>query len=493
MYDAVVIGGGHNGLVAAAYLARAGKTVLVLERQDHVGGAAVSERPWEGVDARLSRYAYLVSLLPRAVREELGLTIELRRRSISSYSPRLDGTGLLVRAGAPLNPAFEAMTARVASAVFPTLTQPLVSREELRARVGDDAAWEALVERPLGEVLNRFFEDDFERGIIATDALIGTFAGLDDESLRQNRCFLYHVIGNGTGDWDVPVGGMGALTESLAGIAFAAGAELRLGCEVTSIETDGVGAEVHFEGGSVSARHVLANVAPAVLARLLGEPEPDPPPEGAQLKLNLLVKRLPQLRDPSVDPREAFAGTFHVNESATQLAVAYSQAHRGSVPELAPCEIYCHSLTDPSILGPELREAGAQTLTCFGLHMPARIFTGDRHQEAKAKAIASTLASLNSVLAEPIEDCLWIAPSGEPCLEARTPVELEAELGLPGGNIFHRDLLWPFAEEASEVGTWGVETAIDNVLVCGAGARRGGGVSGIPGHNAAMAVLQKAR
>ena len=199
--------------------------MLVLERQDHVGGAAVSERPWQGVDARLSRYSYLVSLLPRSVREELGLTIELRRRSVSSYSPRLDGSGLLVRTGEPPHAnwaEFGAMTARVAEAVFPTLTQPLLSREELRARLGDDAAWEALVERPLGEVLNRFFEDDFERGIVATDALIGTFAGLDDESLRQNRCFLYHVIGNGTGDWDVPVGGMGALTESLAGIAFAA-------------------------------------------------------------------------------------------------------------------------------------------------------------------------------------------------------------------------------------------------------------------------------
>jgi phytoene dehydrogenase-like protein len=493
MYDAVVIGGGHNGLVAAAYLARAGKTVLVLERRDHVGGAAVSERPWEGVDARLSRYSYLVSLLPRSVREELGLTIELRRRSVSSYSPRLDGTGLLIRAGAPLSAEFEAMTTRVAEAVFPTLTQPLLSRDALRARVGDDGAWEAFVERPLGEVLGRYFEDDFERGIIATDALIGTFAGLDDESLRQNRCFLYHVIGNGTGDWDVPVGGMGALTEALAGIAFAAGAELRLGCEVTAIETDGVGAEVRFEGGTVSARHVLAGVAPAVLARLLGEPEPDPPPEGAQLKVNMLLSRLPRLRDPSVAPEEAFAGTFHVNESATQLAVAYGQAHRGIVPELAPCEIYCHSLTDPSILGPELRDAGAHTLTCFGLHMPARIFAGEAHQQAKAQAIASTLRSLNSVLAEPIEDCLWIAPSGEPCLEARTPVELEAELGLPGGNIFHRDLAWPFAEDESEVGTWGVETAWDNVLICGAGARRGGGVSGIPGHNAAQAVLQRAR
>ena len=160
------------------------------------------------------------------------------------------------------------------------------------------------------------------------------------------------------------------------------------------------------------------------------------------------------------------------------------------MPELAPCEIYCHSLTDPSILGDELRDAGAQTLTCFGLHMPARLFTrrprggqggGDRVDAALARTACS---------AEPIEDCLWITPSGEPCLEARTPVELEAELGLPGGNIFHRDLAWPFAEDDAEVGKWGVETAHANVLICGAGAKRGGGVSGIPGHNAAMAVLR---
>ncbi len=346
--------------------------------RDHVGGAAVSERPWEGVDARLSRYSYLVSLLPAGDRAR---SSGCRSSCAGARSPptRRGRTGAgcwCARASRrpPTGREFYELTGRVARAVFPTLTEPLLSREALRARVGDDAAWEALVERPLGEVLARYFEDDFERGIIATDALIGTFAGLDDESLRQNRCFLYHVIGNGTGDWDVPVGGMGALTESLAGIAYAAGAEIRLGVEVTSIETDGVVGEVHFDGGSVTARHVLSNAAPAVLARLLGEPEPDPPPEGAQLKLNLLLSRLPRLRDPAVDPREAFAGTFHVNESATQLALAYGQAQRGQIPELAPCEVYCHSLTDPTILGPELREAGAQTLTCFGLHMPARLF-----------------------------------------------------------------------------------------------------------------------
>ncbi|MBE2318018.1 NAD(P)/FAD-dependent oxidoreductase [Solirubrobacter sp. CPCC 204708] len=482
-----MVGGGHNGLVAAALLARAGRSVLVLERRDHVGGAAVSERPWPGVDARLSRYSYLVSLLPRTLHEQLGLTLELRRRSVSSYTPRPDGSGLLVHAGQPPGPhwdAFSAMTGRVGEAVFPTLTEPLLAREELRARVGD--AWEPLFERPLSEVLETYFPDEFERGIIATDALIGTFARLDEPSLRQNRCFVYHVIGNGTGDWDVPVGGMGALTEELATVAQAAGAEVRVGCEVTSIAPDG---EVRFEGGAVQGRWVLANVAPAVLARLLGEPAPDEPaPEGAQLKLNMLLKRLPRLRDASLDPREAFAGTFHVNESAAQLEAAYASASRGEVPALAPCEIYCHSLTDPTILGPELRESGAQTLTCFGLHMPARLFTGD-HETAKAKAIESTLASLNSVLAEPIEDCLYSTPQGEPCLEARTPVELEAELGLPGGNIFHRDLAWPFAEDESAVGTWGVETHWDHVLLCGAGARRGGGVSGITGHNAAMKVL----
>src|SRR3954467_7036183 len=253
MYDAVIIGGGHNGLVAATLLAKAGRSVLVLERRDHVGGAAVSERPWEGVDARISRYSYLVSLMPRALREQLGLQVEMRRRAVSSYSPRPDGSGLLVRTGEPPSPnwaAFAEMTGRVARAVFPTLTEPLPSRVELRARVGDRAAWEALVERPLGEVLAKYFEDDLERGVVATDALIGTFAGLDDESLRQNRCFLYHVIGNGTGDWDVPVGGMGALTEALAALARAAGAEVRTDTEVTGIDVDGDWAEVRYDGGA---------------------------------------------------------------------------------------------------------------------------------------------------------------------------------------------------------------------------------------------------
>jgi phytoene dehydrogenase-like protein len=495
--DVVVVGGGHNALVAAAYLARAGKSVVVLERSGRLGGAAVSEAPFTGVDARLSRYSYLVSLLPRAIVDELGLRFTTRRRRISSYTP-VPGTdtGVLVdtadsgRTRAAMGDAFAAWqafydgAARVARTVFPTLLEPLVSRAELRRRVGDDATWEALFERPLGEAIEAAFTDDVLRGIVLTDALIGTFAAAHEPSLRQNRCFLYHVIGNGTGAWDVPVGGMGALTTELAERAAEAGAELVTGAEVTAIEADGRSAQVRFDGGAVTCRHVVAACAPAVLDRLLGRASGERP-EGAQLKVNMLLSRLPRLRDRDVAPADAFAGTFHVNETYTQLQAAFDAAEGGGLPDPVPCEIYCHSLTDRSILGPDL---DAHTLTLFALHTPARLFAADRAASTRA-ALAATLRSLDSVLAEPIEDCLLRAPDGSPCLEVKTPLDLEDELAMPGGNIFHRDLAWPFAEHDDEEGGWGTETEIANVHVGGAGARRGGGVSGIPGRNAAMAIL----
>ena len=164
------------------------------------------------------------------------------------------------------------------------------------------------------------------------------------------------------------------------------------------------------------------------------------------------------------------------------------------MPTLPPAELYCHTLTDPSILGAELRATGHHTLTLFGLHQPARLFRGDPRGTRDA-ALAVTLRSLDSVLAEPIEDCLALDADGRPCIEARTAVDLEAELALPGGHIFHRDLQWPWLEDEdahTPAERWGVATAHDRVLLCGAGARRGGGVSGIPGRSAAMAVLATA-
>ncbi|MFD4746225.1 phytoene desaturase family protein [Streptomyces rubiginosohelvolus] len=506
-YDAVIVGGGHNGLVAAAYLARAGQSVLVLERLGTTGGAAISTRPFTGVDARLSRYSYLVSLLPDKIVRDLGLDFAVRKRTVSSYTPAVrDGrpTGLLV-AGEGTRESFAAltggereyaawqrfygMTQRVAERVFPTLTEPLPGRDALRERIDDADAWRMLFEEPLGVAVEENFTDDLVRGVVLTDALIGTFADAHDPSLLQNRCFLYHVIGGSTGDWDVPVGGMGALTDALAGAARAAGAEIRVRHEATRIETDGNAAEVTVRTPDgervVAAGRVLVNASPQALAALLGD-TPPPPAEGAQLKVNMLLTRLPRLRDRSVDPRQAFAGTFHIAEGYGQLADAYRDAAAGRLPTAPPSEIYCHSLTDPTILGPELVARGYQTLTLFGLHAPARLFAAD-NDAARAALLKATLAELDAHLEEPITDCLALDADGEPCIEAKTPLDLERDLRLPGGHIFHRDLSFPYADEST--GRWGVETAHANVLLCGAGAVRGGGVSGVPGHNAAMAAL----
>ncbi|MFG2264162.1 phytoene desaturase family protein [Streptomyces sp. NPDC048720] len=509
-YDAVIVGGGHNGLVAAAYLARAGRSVLVLERLGHTGGAAVSTRPFAGVDARLSRYSYLVSLLPEKIVRDLGLRFEVRGRTISSYTPTERGgraTGLLVGGGerrtreafARLTGGereyaawqrFYGMTSRVAERVFPTLTEPLPDREDLRRRIDDETAWRALFEEPIGVAVEENFTDDLVRGVVLTDALIGTFADAHDPGLAQNRCFLYHVIGGGTGAWDVPVGGMGALTDALAAAARTAGAVIATGHEAVRVETDGKTAEVTYRTadgeGVAAARHVLVNASPQELAHLMGDPSPEPA-EGAQLKVNMLLTRLPRLRDDSVDPREAFAGTFHIAEGYRQLATAHAQAAAGELPAAPPSEIYCHSLTDPTILGPDLAGRGYQTLTLFGLHTPARLFARD-NDAVREELLRSTLAQLDAHLAEPLADCLATDADGRPCIEAKTPLDLERDLRLPGGNIFHRALSWPYAQEGT--GRWGVETRHPGVLLCGAGAVRGGGVSGVPGHNAAMAVLQ---
>ena len=548
--DVVIIGGGHKGLTAAAYLARAGLDVQVLERLDVLGGAAVSAQAFDGVDARLSRYSYLVSLLPQRIIDDLGLQIELAPRRYSSYTP-LPGTdtGLLVDNHDPFATAdsFAALgaeddalawatfyegTQRLARVLFPTVTDPLLTRSEARAAVvasadaagiDGDALWDALIEQPVGRTIADTFTNDLVRGVVYTDALIGTFAPNDDASLRANRCFLYHVIGGGTGDWNVPVGGMGAVSGELERAARLAGATLTTGAEVTALEAPSTtgstrAAEtrtVHWNdvdgvARTTRAEHVLVNCSPHELARLLAvggvvgasRTEPGsiddgaaaPPAEGAQVKVNLLLTRLPRLRDAELDPAAAFGGTFHINETFTQLQRAHDEAVNGQVPRVIPAEIYCHSLTDSSILSPELREAGAQTLTVFALHVPDRLLTEANNEAMRESLQRAVLDSLNSVLAEPIESLLMTDANGRPCVETKTTRDLEHALRLPGGSIFHGDLDWPWAEDDEPLGTpaqrWGVDTGLPGVLLCGAGARRGGAVSGIAGHNAAMAVLE---
>lgn len=515
-YDVAIVGGGHNSLVAAAYLARAGLSVVVLERLDHTGGAAVSVSPFAGMPARLSRYSYLVSLMPEQLMADLDLDIRLASRTTASYTPYTRSGrpgGLLVERpeGEPTRASFAALTGSareygawcefyaqvtdLAHTVAPTLMSPLPLERELREQV-DPEVWHDVVSQPLGQTIEARFTDDTVRGVVATDALIGTFASMHDPSLIQNRCFLYHLIGNGTGEWRVPVGGMGAVTDALARAAVSAGAEIVTGAGVSRIEPGSDSATVVWHDGmgdrSLTCRRVLSGVAPWVLRILLGEGEDDATkPEGAQLKINFLLDRLPQLAS-GADPAVAFAGTLHLGEDYTQLQTAYAEASAGRVPSTMPGEVYCHSLSDPSILG-DLAGRGAHTLTYFGLHTPASLFDGPGGAAAKELAVERAIASLDEHLVGSIRDCISTDADGQPCIEAKIPQDVERDLAMPGGHIFHGDLDWPWAPNRTRRDTpaqqWGVQTDHDVVLLCGSGARRGGAVSGLGGHNAARAVL----
>jgi phytoene dehydrogenase-like protein len=510
-YDAIIVGGGHNGLVAAGYLAQSGKSVIVLESQAELGGATSSARPFPEYEARLSRYAYLVSLLPDQIVNDLGIHFKTLSRSISSYTPyhregRDDGLQVSAHWDDQTARSFQRLTgsdreglawrqfygevAELAKRLAPTLLKPLRRSTVLKSEIGLPDIWHHVMETPIGKVVRDRFCNDLVRGVVLTDALIGTFVSVDD--MQANRCFLYHLIGNGNGQWRVPQGGMGALITELRRVVTWSGAEIRLQSRVSTLESGPAGVRVETESGQrYTAPDLLFAAAPQHLARLRGRTAPESR-EGSQLKINMLVSRLPRLKS-GVDPRIAFSGTLHVNESASQLETAYHQAGVGEIPQPLPLELYCHTLTDPTILSSDLIEKGFQTLTLFGLHTPAALFDGNPEQ-VKGVAQERALASLNQYLLDPIESVLAPRSDGSLAIEVKSPLDLEAEISLPRGNIFHQDLDFPFLDDDAEAAgqpLWGAETDDPHLYLAGAGARRGGGVSGIAGHNAAMALLAK--
>jgi phytoene dehydrogenase-like protein len=500
-YDVVIAGAGHNGLVAANYLAKAGKKVLILEAQEQIGGATQSVRAFEDYDARLSRYSYLISLLPDKIVSDLGLNFTNLSRNISSYSP-YEGGGLLVSRQWDQQTAdsFKVLTGdekeatawqefygeieKFAKRIAPSMLEPLRSSAELNTQIAMPQIWDQLIENPIGHVITEKFKNDLVRGVVLTDALIGTLSSA--YGMQANNCFLYHLIGNGSGEWKVPQGGMGAFVAELHRVAISHGVEIECSAKVIDIDSDANGVQVtDINGRKFQAKYFLSNAAPEFVTDKI---ESRASLEGSQIKINMLLKRLPQLKS-GIDPRLAFAGTLHMNESFNELERAYDQAVMGNIPDVIPAEMYCHTLTDPTILSPELQAQGFQTLTLFGLHTPATAYEEGNKATTKL-VLEKAIAGLNKYLAEPLEEVIALTKDGKPCIEAKSPLDLEADVYLPRGNIFHKDLALPFAESDEEVGKWGVETNLPNVFICGASAKRGGGVSGIPGHNAAMAVLQ---
>src|SRR5205809_2380716 len=297
-YDVVILGAGHNGLVAASYLGRAGLSVLLLEKNDYIGGATTSQRVFPDYDARLSQYAYLVSLFPQKIIRNLGLNLELRRRAIASCTPYVNhgqhGALILSNLDEEVSrksiveltggdAEFEHMKnfynlSRVfAEQVWDSMLEPLPAKEEMARRFNADEisreAWRSLVEEPLGNAIERYLRNDLVRGLVFTDAKIGVFTYPLDPSLVQNRCFLYHLIGNKTGEWKVPVGGMGAVSSELERTSRKSGAEMLTNVDLRALDLTGqqrgVEFQAHGERQTVEARYLLVNFGRNVLARFV--------------------------------------------------------------------------------------------------------------------------------------------------------------------------------------------------------------------------------
>lgn len=513
-YDVVIVGGGHNGLVAGGYLAQAGMTVLVLERLDTVGGATVSEESFAGLPVKSSPYATDVSAFPTRIVRDLDLDLTMRPRRTMSYTPyyrQKRHAGLFVETTTAKATAdsfrnltgldreyeayrkFQAEMAEVIRTVGPTFLEPLRKEKQARALLRPEV-WDMLVEEPLGYTLEKRFNDDLVRGIVASDAAVGGHVDLHSPTYAANIAFLFHHLGYQQGPPHVPVGGMGAFSASLERTVWKAGGEIVTGAFVMALESDGVTSQITYRHGGVehkvASTWVLANVAPWVLRILAGE-QPGPRPEGGHLQFTMLLDRLPRLRADISGP-VAFGSAINIGLSYEQILQSYAEAEDGWIPEMPPGRLYCNSLIDPSVLGAEAME-GRHLFTFQGFQAPARLFTGNvEHQ--RDEMVLRILDAINVHLEEPIESLVTLDKEGAPCLDALAPQDVESRLALPGGHWFQGQLSWPWAPQDSALETpaqrWGVTTPWPKVMLCGAGAKRGGGVTGVGGHNAAMAVLE---
>ncbi|NOK60030.1 MAG: NAD(P)/FAD-dependent oxidoreductase [Chloroflexi bacterium AL-W] len=512
-YDAIVIGGGHNGLVAACYLAQAGKRVLVLERYHTVGGAAITEEIHPGF--RVSVASYSCSLLRPEIIEDLRLPnygFAVYAKSPSYFMPFPDGRHLFLFADnreqskaqiarfsqrdAEQYAEWEHFWDRVCDVIEPTLMQPPIPLSALTERfeqagLADDFRRVMLLSTT--DLLNEFFESEEVKAAMAPQSLIGTAAGLSTPGTPY--VWLYHAIGRAIGHrgvWGYVRGGMGAITQALAAAAQDLGVELRTAASVAELLVEQQTAKgVVLENGetlranavlsNADPRHTFLNLCPtsALPADFRAQIASGYRSTGPVYKLNLALHELPRYTSAPTDvaPEVVSRATVDIAPSVAYMERAWDDYKYGQPSREPFIEIYTQSPTDPT-MAPE----GKHILSCFCQYAPYEP-VGRSWDDGLREEFADRVLAKVAEYAPNISDAVIAR-------QMLSPVDLEQRFGLTGGHIFHGEItpdqsfnLRPLAGFAD------YRTPLQGLYLCGSGAHPGGGVTGIPGHNAARVVI----
>jgi phytoene dehydrogenase-like protein len=524
-WDAVVIGGGHNGLVAAAYLAKNGLDTLVCERRGVVGGASVSEHPF-GPDYTVTSLSYVLSLLP----PEITADLRLDRHGLTIYpqgpyfAPRRDGRALRL----PNDPGqrreeiarfsardadaydqYEAHLAGIARILEPLLQQippklgshhpaDLLSQAMLATHlrkidVRGAADITRLLTGSIADLLDRYFESAAMRGVLSVSGVIGTWAG--PRSAGTAYVMLHHHIGEAEGQagaWGFPRGGMGAVAGALAAAARSLRATIRTDAEVARIRTrDGQVAGVTLASGEeIDAPVVVTTAHPKISFLRLLEPGDLPGGFAADIanwqtrsgtvKINLALDRLPVFTaHPSPDP-DVYGGTIVLSESLDDVENAFQEAVAGK-PSTLPFADICI----PSVFDDSLAPAGKHVMSLFTQWVPA------------AFADAPDAAALDDYADRVIARVEAVAPGFADSVLHRQvigPDVMQEEYGLVGGNIFHGELtLGQMFHARPAAGYADLRTPVKGLYQAGSATHGGGGVTGIPGRNVVRQILADRR
>ena len=522
-YDAIVIGGGHNGLTAATYLARAGRKVLVLERRHVLGGAAVTEEVFKGF--RYSVCSYVVSLLRPEIIEELNL----RRHGLEilpldgTFTPMLDGNHLWrTEDHAQTHAAIARHSPRDATAYeeysrtlveMGRFAKPMLGMEPpdptaldvrgfgqlvstlrrfRRLSYDDQYAQLQLMTMSAIDFLDQWFETDVLKATMSASGIIGTHLGI--RSPGTAYVLLHHYMGEIDGtfrSWGFARGGTGAISDAIARAAREAGVEIRTQCEVARIivRENTAGGVVLANGDEIAARLVASSVdARLTFGRFV---DPGALPEdfrsevarvryrGASAKVNLALDALPDFTCLP-GPGAHLAGAISISPSVEYMDRAYDEGKYGRFSRRPYMDIVIPSLSDPTLAPP-----GKHVMSCFVQYAPYRLAEGtwDEQRDALGEAVLDTLAEY----APNIRDIVLHR-------QVVTPLDLEREWGLSEGNIFQGELSLEQLFFLRPVPGWArYRTPIRNLYMCGSATHPGGGIMSAPGRNAARRIVADAR